>query len=31
MKSNQGFTVKRYAELSNAEEALVIIETALGS
>jgi ankyrin repeat protein len=31
IKSNQGFTVKRYAELSNAEEALVIIETALGS
>ena len=31
MKSNQGFTVKRYAELSNAQEALVIIEAALGS
>ena len=31
IKSNQGFTLKRYAELSNAEEALVIIETALGS
>ena len=31
MKSNQGFTAKRYAELSNAQEALVIIEAALGS
>ena len=31
LKSNQGFTVKRYAELSNATEALEIIETALGS
>ena len=31
MKSDQGFTVKKYAELSNAEEALVVIETALGS
>ncbi|WP_091626644.1 ankyrin repeat domain-containing protein [Maribacter orientalis] len=31
MKSNQGFTVKQYAELSNAEEAVVVIETALGS
>lgn len=31
MKSNQGFTVKKYAELSNAEEALEVIETASGS
>lgn len=31
MKSDQGFTVKKYAELSNAEEALVVIETALGN
>ena len=31
MKSNQGFSVKRYAEWSNAEEALLVIETALGS
>lgn len=31
IKSEQGFTVKRYAELSNATEALEIIETALGS
>lgn len=30
-KSEQGFSVKKYAELSNATEALVIIETALGS
>lgn len=31
MKSRQGYSVKRYAELSNATEALEIIETALGS
>ena len=31
MKSDQGFTVKKYAEVSNAEEALVVIETALGN
>ena len=31
IKSNQGYSAKRYAELSNAEEALGIIETALGS
>lgn len=31
MKSNQGFTVKKYAELSNAKEALEVIETASGS
>ena len=31
MKSNQGFTAKRYAELSNAQEALVILEAALDS
>lgn len=29
--SNQGFTAKRYAELSNAKEALQIIEVALGN
>ncbi|WP_419212363.1 ankyrin repeat domain-containing protein [Maribacter sp. X9] len=31
MKSDQGFSVKKYAELSNAGEALAIIEAALGS
>lgn len=31
LKSNQGFSVKKYAELSNAAEALALIETALGS
>jgi ankyrin repeat protein len=31
MLSNQGFSVKQYAEFSNATEALAIIETALGS
>ncbi|WP_159301852.1 ankyrin repeat domain-containing protein [Maribacter litoralis] len=31
MKSNQGYTAKRYAELSNATEALELIETATGS
>jgi ankyrin repeat protein len=30
MKSNQGFSVKKYAELSNATAALAVIETALG-
>tara|TARA_R110002050_G_scaffold42824_2_gene102943 strand:+ start:1604 stop:2071 length:468 start_codon:yes stop_codon:yes gene_type:complete len=31
IKSNQGFTVKQYAELSNAEEAMVVIDTAISS
>ncbi|TLP80972.1 ankyrin repeat domain-containing protein [Maribacter sp. ACAM166] len=30
IKSNQGFSVKRYAELSNATEASEVIETASG-
>ncbi|WP_405383647.1 ankyrin repeat domain-containing protein [Maribacter sp. LLG6340-A2] len=29
--SNQGFTAKKYAELSNANEALQLIEVALGN
>jgi len=31
LKSNQGYTAKRYAELSNATDALELIETAAGS
>lgn len=31
IQSSQGHTAKRYAELSNASEALEIIETAIGS
>ncbi len=31
IKSNQGFSVKKYAELSNATDALVVLETAMGS
>ena len=31
IKSKQGYSVKKYAELSNASEALAIIEAALGS
>ncbi|PIB29238.1 hypothetical protein BFP77_06950 [Maribacter sp. 4U21] len=31
IKSNQGFSVKKYAELSNAVDALAVLETALGS
>ncbi len=31
IKSNQGFNVKKYAELSNAVDALAVLETALGS
>lgn len=31
IKSNQGFSVKKYAELSNATDALAVLETALGS
>ena len=31
IKSNKGFSVKKYAELSNATDALAILETALGS
>lgn len=31
MQSSQGHTAKRYAELSNAVEALELIETAVGS
>ena len=30
IQSSQGYTAKRYAELSNASEALEIIETAIG-
>lgn len=30
-KSNQGFDAKKYAELSNATEALAVLEAALGS
>ncbi|MEO0527811.1 MAG: ankyrin repeat domain-containing protein [Bacteroidota bacterium] len=30
-KSEKGFTAKRYAELSNAKEALAVIETAMRS
>ncbi len=29
--SNNGFSVKKYAELSNATDAMVVLETALGS
>lgn len=31
IKSNQGFSVKKYAELSNAVDALAVLETAFGS
>ncbi|MDT7829706.1 ankyrin repeat domain-containing protein [Pricia sp. S334] len=31
IRSNNGFSVKKYAELSNAVDALVILDTALGS
>lgn len=31
IKSDKGFTVKKYAELSNASEALAVIEAAMGS
>lgn len=31
IKSDQGYTVKKYAELSNAHDALTVIETAMGS
>ena len=31
IKSNQGFSVKKYAELSNAVEALAVLETTLDS
>ncbi|MFS4455782.1 ankyrin repeat domain-containing protein [Maribacter sp. 2304DJ31-5] len=31
IKSNQGFSVKKYAELSNATDALAVLEVALGS
>jgi ankyrin repeat protein len=31
IQSSQGYTAKRYAELSNAAEALDVIETAIGS
>ena len=31
IKSNQGFSVTKYAELSNATDALAILENALGS
>lgn len=31
IKSNQGFSVMKYAELSNAKEALAVLENALGS
>lgn len=31
IKSDKGFSVKRYAELSNATDALAVLETALGS
>ncbi len=31
IKSNKGFSVKKYAELSNATDALGVLETALGS
>ncbi|MFV1450619.1 ankyrin repeat domain-containing protein [Maribacter sp. HS] len=31
LKSNQGYTAKRYAELSNATDALELIEIAAGS
>ncbi|SDE05083.1 Ankyrin repeat-containing protein [Pricia antarctica] len=31
IKSDNGFSVKKYAELSNAVDALAVLETALGS
>ena len=31
VKSNQGFSVKKYAELSNATDALAVLEAASGS
>lgn len=31
VKSSQGFSVKKYAELSNATDALAVLEVALGS
>ncbi|MFC4096336.1 ankyrin repeat domain-containing protein [Euzebyella saccharophila] len=31
IKSDKGYSVKKYAELSNATEALQVIETAMGS
>ena len=31
IKSNKGFSVKKYAELSKATDALAVLETALGS
>ncbi|WP_373517708.1 ankyrin repeat domain-containing protein [Pricia sp.] len=31
IKSNKGFSVKKYAELSNATDALAVLEAALGS
>ncbi len=31
IKSNQGFSVKKYAEMSNATDALYVLETAMGS
>ena len=31
IKSNQGFSVTKYAELSNATDAIVVLENALGS
>ncbi|CAM3304231.1 ankyrin repeat domain-containing protein [Zobellia roscoffensis] len=31
IKSDKGYTIKKYAELSNASDALRVIETAMGS
>lgn len=31
LRSNQGFSVKKYAELSNATDALSVLESAIGS
>lgn len=31
IRSNRGFTVKKYAELSNATDALAVLEAAMGS
>lgn len=31
IRSNQGFSVKKYAEMSNATDALYVLETAMGS
>lgn len=31
IKSNQGFSVTKYAELSNAKEAIAVLENAMGS